>query len=636
MKRAVISLSGGLDSTCLALKLLAEGYEVRAYSFFYGQKHNVELKKVKRNIKLWQKEGLPITHQIIDLRDVFSDSNSSLHQGGEAIPHGHYAAENMKSTVVENRNVIFASIIYGKALSWANKVNDSVMITLGLHAGDHCFTGDTQILTPDGLKTVKELKIGDPIYSFDGDTLKMEVDKCIDILEKGTNSEIYKITTTSGTIRLTSLHKVYTVELGELGRSGFAKKFSGKLVKDLHEGDIMISSFKTPQSQPGKDEYIDLEPIVRDALTTISGDYSVEIEGDEIFIINNKTNRETKKFKRMMPAQSFLNIMAWYITEGWTSKQYKNNPRASRFLSCFSQSVYKNLENVCNIEHDLSECGIEVSASKSKNMINEDVPEEVTYQFTSVVSAIMQMSGLCAEDKHIPSWIKEFLVSNPQYIPEFIQTLVAGDGHFDPITGLCSFSSSSFQLISDVTFLVKKMGLYVKYTKPKTKQHVISFGNLDRKSGLVRFGDGAMTKITKIEIENVEEKVYDISVKKNYNFFAGNLGNVLISNSIYPDCRPESQEMAKELFRISNWGSENVDYFTPFIYLDKGDVLKAGLNACAALGFSRAKTKTILRNTHTCYDPDEKGRSCGKCGSCTERLEAFEKCGWKDPVAYQE
>ena len=50
-KKAVISLSGGLDSTCLLMDLLASGYEVKAYSFEYGQKHNIELKKVKKNIK---------------------------------------------------------------------------------------------------------------------------------------------------------------------------------------------------------------------------------------------------------------------------------------------------------------------------------------------------------------------------------------------------------------------------------------------------------------------------------------------------------------------------------------------------------------------------------------------------------
>lgn len=137
IKKGVISLSGGLDSTCLLMSMLAIGMEVKAYSFSYGQKHSVELKKVKKNIKFLQDKGLPVTHQVIDLTDVFSDSASSLKSGNEPIPEGHYAAENMKSTVVENRNVIFSAIIYGKALAWANKTGEKVIISLGIHAGDH-------------------------------------------------------------------------------------------------------------------------------------------------------------------------------------------------------------------------------------------------------------------------------------------------------------------------------------------------------------------------------------------------------------------------------------------------------------------------------------------------------------------
>ena len=154
MKKAVISLSGGLDSTCLLLKLLSEGYEVRAYGFNYGQKHVIELQKVKRNIRFLQEQGYPVTHQVIDLRDCFSDSASSLHQGGEAIPEGDYRDETMKSTVVENRNVIFSAIIYGKALGWANKTQDNVLISLGIHAGDHTIYPDCR---PESQEMAREL-----------------------------------------------------------------------------------------------------------------------------------------------------------------------------------------------------------------------------------------------------------------------------------------------------------------------------------------------------------------------------------------------------------------------------------------------------------------------------------------------
>ena len=141
-KNIIISLSGGLDSSCLIPYLLSEGTEkIKAYSFQWGQKHSIELKKVKKNIKFLQSKGVDITHQVIDLTDAFSESKSSLHKDGEAIPEGHHAAENMKSTVVENRNVIFSSIIYGKALSWSKEVG-KVGIALGIHAGDHCVYKD--------------------------------------------------------------------------------------------------------------------------------------------------------------------------------------------------------------------------------------------------------------------------------------------------------------------------------------------------------------------------------------------------------------------------------------------------------------------------------------------------------------
>lgn len=153
--KAVISLSGGLDSTMLLMHLFATGIkEVRAYSFEYGQKHDIELKKVKKNIKFLQSKGFNIAHQIINLKDVFSDSASSLHKNGDDIPEGHYAEENMKSTVIENRNVIFSSIIYGKALGWANKTNENVFITLGIHNGDHSTYPDTR---PESHEMAKEL-----------------------------------------------------------------------------------------------------------------------------------------------------------------------------------------------------------------------------------------------------------------------------------------------------------------------------------------------------------------------------------------------------------------------------------------------------------------------------------------------
>ena len=141
-KQAVLSLSGGMDSSTLLLHLLANGYEVTALSFDYGQKHSVELERAQELVDYLNKNGQSIKYQVIKLDGLSQLLNSALVTGGEEVPEGHYAEENMKATVVPNRNKIFSSIIQSVALSIANEKNTEVKIAMGIHAGDHAIYPD--------------------------------------------------------------------------------------------------------------------------------------------------------------------------------------------------------------------------------------------------------------------------------------------------------------------------------------------------------------------------------------------------------------------------------------------------------------------------------------------------------------
>ena len=141
-KQAVLSLSGGMDSSTVLLHLLAEGYEVTALSFDYGQKHNVELERAAELIEYLDKNGHPVKYQRITLQGLVSLLNSNLVQGGDDVPEGHYEEENMKDTVVPNRNKMFSSIIQAVALSVANAKDCPVAIAMGIHAGDHAIYPD--------------------------------------------------------------------------------------------------------------------------------------------------------------------------------------------------------------------------------------------------------------------------------------------------------------------------------------------------------------------------------------------------------------------------------------------------------------------------------------------------------------
>jgi len=150
-KQAVLSLSGGMDSSTLLLRLLADGYEVTALSFDYGQKHNVELERAQSlvdylNAQHYRTDRVmsypQITYQVIKLDGLAQLLNSSLVTGGVDVPEGHYAEENMKATVVPNRNKIFSSIIQAVALSIAEQKNTECAIAMGIHAGDHAIYPD--------------------------------------------------------------------------------------------------------------------------------------------------------------------------------------------------------------------------------------------------------------------------------------------------------------------------------------------------------------------------------------------------------------------------------------------------------------------------------------------------------------
>jgi 7-cyano-7-deazaguanine synthase len=142
-KHCVISLSGGMDSSTLLLRALKE-YDgnVTALSFNYGQKHVVELERAQSLVDYLNSNGYNIKYRQIKLDGLVDLLNSALVEGGDDVPEGHYEEDNMKATVVPNRNKIFASITQAVALSVANKTGAQTDIALGIHAGDHAIYPD--------------------------------------------------------------------------------------------------------------------------------------------------------------------------------------------------------------------------------------------------------------------------------------------------------------------------------------------------------------------------------------------------------------------------------------------------------------------------------------------------------------
>jgi len=139
MKIIVLALSGGVDSTTLLDYFCAQGTYVHVCLFKYNSKHNaLELTAAQQIVKEFQKRyPEQIQAHTFDLRGAFMSSKSSLLHNSTAIPEGHYTAENMRSTVVPGRNLVFAAYLGSLAESIG-----ACCVALGVHAGDHAIYPD--------------------------------------------------------------------------------------------------------------------------------------------------------------------------------------------------------------------------------------------------------------------------------------------------------------------------------------------------------------------------------------------------------------------------------------------------------------------------------------------------------------
>jgi len=133
MKKAVVVVSGGMDSVTLLYHTLNKGYECYAISFDYGQRHKRELKMAEATCT-----KLLVPHKIIDVKSINQLlPGSSLTDKSVDVPKGLYSDNTMKATVVPNRNMVFLSIASAYALSIGARV-----VALGIHAGDHAIYPD--------------------------------------------------------------------------------------------------------------------------------------------------------------------------------------------------------------------------------------------------------------------------------------------------------------------------------------------------------------------------------------------------------------------------------------------------------------------------------------------------------------
>lgn len=143
--RAVVLVSGGLDSTTVVAMAQAEGYEVFALSFDYGQRHRAELMAAERTARM-----LGVTEHKVVALDLRAIGGSALTDSRIAVPETE--SEGIPVTYVPARNTVFLSI----ALGWA-EVLDSQAIFVGVNAVDYSGYPDCRPAYIEAFETMANL-----------------------------------------------------------------------------------------------------------------------------------------------------------------------------------------------------------------------------------------------------------------------------------------------------------------------------------------------------------------------------------------------------------------------------------------------------------------------------------------------
>jgi 7-cyano-7-deazaguanine synthase len=164
MNKIIVLSSGGMDSGTLLYHLSDAGNELKALSINYGQRHQKELTCAKIIA-----DKLDIEHQTVDLSSITSlFGSNSLTDFRREVPDGHYEEEQMKQTVVPNRNMIMLSV----AIAWAVS-SDYDGVAYAAHSGDHAIYPDCRPEFADAMDTAaglcdwKKIRLHRPFVSMD-------------------------------------------------------------------------------------------------------------------------------------------------------------------------------------------------------------------------------------------------------------------------------------------------------------------------------------------------------------------------------------------------------------------------------------------------------------------------------------
>ena len=414
----------------------------------------------------------------------------------------------------------------------------------------NCFTPDTDVLTPDGVRNIRDLGVGDEVYSLDPETEELEVKPVVETQAyPDYRGEIVDIETSKIDFGVTPNHRM-------LVRKNETNGITEDEYRFVEAGDLDdATNYELPHDWKGPDgdplETVDLTEL-------LDGDYEVWADNDDHghtvaaevghypdkmekqgedgtgyvfpaeefeahreylddacsgFYVHGERGR--KWIPRFYDGDDFLDLLAWYITEGnvYTSedKQFGEQFRGSATTVKIAQNAVADggHSDHAAIGDLLDRMGFDYYV------------DERSYQFTSRVLGewLEETCGTDSFEKRIPEFV--FGLSQHQK-RRFLDTLIAGDG--DRQKGSWRYSTASEKLRDDVLRLCTHLGLTANYNRDSGSWRI--YVTEDSKNTLRMHRSSERT--------TADDGVYCVTVDDNHTLLAGRNGKFqFVGQSLY-------------------------------------------------------------------------------------------------------
>jgi len=344
-----------------------------------------------------------------------------------------------------------------------------------------CFSHDTDVLTPKGIKNIKDIKIGDEIYTLNPTSHNVEIEKVIATQTTKTN-EFFNFKSRGCDFRVTPDHKIYY-------------KTSTKYVKREAEIFRNIAGKEYGQITLAHHNIIENNKMYQFDLKKYKDDKHI------LRYDNYMKDGKHSNYKYYPTEYDLLDIcefIGWYVSEG---SILDNKKTKYDNLDCgqirISQHKFINPENYSEIDNLLTRMGISYGK------------DNFAFYFTSraLKTFIREEIGVGSNNKKIPNFIYEL---SSEYRLKVFKSLMKGDGNKSGFR----YNTKSIQLRDDFVLLAFSLGIKTSY----------SFSGVWR-INIRNISEKVTVKYKNINIENINnEAVYCVTTEKNHIIYAGRNG----------------------------------------------------------------------------------------------------------------